>query len=58
MLIVSTPVPLILHVSLADVYVDARPSEVTCSFIGWATARVIYTIDPTSWLEFLINEGG
>lgn len=34
MLIVSTPVPLILHVSLADVYVDARPLEVTCSFIG------------------------
>lgn len=34
MSIVSALVPLILHASLADDFVDARPSEVTCSFTG------------------------
>lgn len=34
-----------------------RALEVRRVFPWWAAAHVIYTIDPTSWLEFLINEG-
>lgn len=46
--------------SSAGVRLIALPmqaSEVRCNFPGWAAAHVIYTIDSTSWLEFLINEG-
>lgn len=33
-----------------------QSSEETRNFPGWAVAHVIYSIDSTSWLEFLINE--